>query len=386
VNFPPRMLLAASLLLGGGSGLSAQSGEFPPIVGAASFPHAPPLAAADGAPAAAPAVPGRVFAPAETIAIVGDQHILAGDLLGEINQMLAPYIGKAPEDELEAQRQILMKQLLPSVVENKILYLEFLRHIPPQRLPEVRKKLDEEFDAEKLERALERAKVNSPQELDAILRRFGSSLEKQRRSHMEQKLGRAMLGKEIDYNPEVTHEEMLAYYRAHAAEFDVVGQARWEQLTVRFENHPSKQAAWEKIAGMGNEVLRGAPLSAVAKRHSESPTAAEGGQYDWVTRGSLASTQLDAAIFTLPTGKLSPIIEDNRGFHIVRVLERTEDSRVDFVQAQEQIKEKLRKEKIQAQVMAYVENLKAKTRVWTVFDDETAVAEQSATSPRPRSR
>src|SRR5688572_31556795 len=223
----------------------------------------PPIAAAEEAP---PVSAGRIFEPAETIAIVGDQHILAGDLLGDINQMLQQYIGKAPEDELNVQRRLLMKQMLPMVIENKILYLEFLRKVPKDKLDEVRKSLYAEFDEEKLGPAMTKANVNSPAEMDRLLRRFGDSLDKQRQKYMEQKLGRAMLGREIDYKPEITHEEMLEYYRTHAEEFDVPARARYEQLTVRVSSKQPQEAAWAKLAGMGNEVLRGAKFEAVAKK------------------------------------------------------------------------------------------------------------------------
>jgi parvulin-like peptidyl-prolyl isomerase len=331
----------------------------------------------------APPAQARIFAPAETVAVVGDQHILAGDMLGEINQMLAPYIGKAPEDQIEEQRQKLMRQMLPGMVESKILYLEFLRQVPPERFKDVQQKLYDEFDSEKLEAAMERAKVNSPAELDDLLRRYGSSLEKQRRAYMEQKLGRAMLGKEIDFQAEVTHDAMLNYYHTHSNEFAVAGRAKWEQLSVKFENHPSKEEAWRKIAAMGNEVLRGAPLAAVAKRHSEAPSAAEGGQNDWVTKGSLASTEIDEALFSLPLNRLSQIIDDGKGFHIIRILDREDAHQIDFVDAQAEIKDKLKKEKVQQQVMAYVERLKARTNVWTVFDEKAAgETEQTADNNR----
>jgi hypothetical protein len=192
-----------------------------------------------------------------------------------------------------------------------------------------------------------------------------------------------MLGKEINFQVEITHEEMLRYYHAHGEEFAVPARAKWEQLSVRFDNHPSKDAAWQKIAGMGNEVLRGAPLAAVAKRHSEAPNAAEGGQHDWITRGSLASVKIDEAVFTLPPNRLSQIIEDERGFHIVRILDREDAHQIDFVEAQADIKEKLKKQKVQEQVMAYVDRLKARTRVWTVFDDQAQdQSEQTANNKR----
>ncbi len=324
----------------------------------------------------------RIFAATETIAIVGDQHILAGELLGQIDQMLAPYKGKVPEEEFNAQRQLLMKQMLPAMVENKILYLEFLRKIPRDKLGEIQQRLYDEFDEQKLEPAMGRAKVNSPAELDQMLRANGSSLEKQRRAYMEQTLGRSMMWKDINRNPDITHDEMLDYYRDHATEFDIQAKAKWEQLSVRLSNHNSPEEAWAKIAEMGNEVLRGAKFEAVAKKHSEAPSAAEGGQNDYVTKGSLASEPLDNAIFTLPTGQLSQIIIDDKGFHIIRVIERQDATRVEFVSAQGQIKEKLAQQKREKQIEAFVNNLKAKTSVWTIYDDEPPATPTASTAKR----
>jgi len=325
----------------------------------------------------APPAP-RVFAETETVAVVGNQHILAGDLLGEINQRLLPYVGKVPDEQLNEQRQIMMRQLLPVVVENKILYQEFLRKVPPDKLAEVKKNLFEEFDKEKLEPAMTQAKVNSPAEMDQLLRKYGSSLEKQRMAYMENKLGRAMIGREINQKPEITHDEMLAYYHSHAADFDVPAKAKYEQLMVRFSSHVTaddasgKREAWVKLAAMGNEVLRGAQFDAVAKKHSEAPNAEQGGKSDWVGKGSLASAPIDEAVFSLPVGLLSQIIEDDRGFHILRVTERVDAHRVEFIAAQAEIKEKLKKQKVQKQIEEAVVKLKAKTTVWTIYDNEVA--------------
>ena len=73
---------------------------------------------------------------------------------------------------------------------------------------------------------------------------------------------------------------------------------------------------------MGNAVLRGASFAVVARRESNGPRAEDGGRYDWTNQGSLASEKLDHAIFSLPVDVMSDIIEDQFGFHIVRVVER----------------------------------------------------------------
>ena len=73
--------------------------------------------------------------------------------------------------------------------------------------------------------------------------------------------------------------------------------------------------------------------------------------------------------FSLPPGRLSQIMEDDEGFHIIRVIEREDATRVEFVKAQVEIKEKIRKEKIRAQVEEFVAELKQRTTVWSVFDN-----------------
>jgi parvulin-like peptidyl-prolyl isomerase len=142
-------------------------------------------------------------------------------------------------------------------------------------------------------------------------------------------------------------------------------------LSVRFDKFPAERDAYAALAAMGNEVyLGGAALSAVAKRSSQEPEAENGGQHAWTNRGSLASKPLDEAIFSLPLDRLSEIIRDDRGLHIVRVLERTEDSYTPFLEAQVEIKEKIKNERRTAEVMAYLEKIRGNIRVWTIYDGE----------------
>ena len=258
-------------------------------------------------------------------------------------------------------------------IETKLLYLDFLRSLPDDKrkdiLPNIQKRAEEQFYEKQLPDALKRAQLNSSIELDAELRKFGSSLAAQRQMFVERILGQSVLGQKIDYEPEVTHQEMLDYYREHAEQYEVPARARWEKLTVRFDRHAGRAEAWAALAAMGNEVLRGAPLEAVARRSSQDVDAPQGGYHDWTTYGSLASEVLNRAIFSLPVGKLSERLEDQRGFHIVRVIQREEAGRVPFLEAQVDIKEAIRKEKVRQQVTEYVTKLRNEIPVWTIFDD-----------------
>jgi hypothetical protein len=312
-----------------------------------------------------PPPPANVFTPGQIIAWVGDEPIQVGDVMPMVE-----------------------RQSLKGAIELKLLYLDFVRGIPADKrtefLPKIKAKAEEQFYQKQVPQALEKAKVGSIPELDAQLRQFGSSLAQQKAAFVERALGQSVLQQKINYEPEVTHQEMLTYYHEHQREFERQAQARWEKLTVRSDRLPNKAEAWAALGNIGNEVLRGAPLNAVAKRSSQGVDAADGGYHDWTTQGALASDVLDQAIFSLPVGQLSERLEDKEGFHIVRVIERRDAGRIPFVDAQVEIKEKLKKEKIRKQTEDYVVRLRKEIRVWTIFGDDPAAEVKTATRPDER--
>jgi hypothetical protein len=185
---------------------------------------------------------------------------------------------------------------------------------------------------------------------------------------------------------EIPHADMIAWYQNHLADYDYPARARYEVLTVKMGLKRSRRQAWDMLATMGNEVLAGRPFAEVAKARSEGPTATAGGTCDWTSRGSLASKALDEAIFSLPIGQLSTIIEDGETLHIVRVVERQEAGRTPFLEAQVAIRDTLRDERRKKALDEYLAKLRGRTPVWTVFDgdDSPRVADAQRTDSQPR--
>jgi hypothetical protein len=171
---------------------------------------------------------------------------------------------------------------------------------------------------------------------------------------------------------------MIAWYQNHLDEYEFPAKARFEQLTVKITAAHPRGQAWSMLAAMGNEVMQGKPFADVARGGSEGPTAANGGAYDWTTKGSLVSKMVDDAVFTLPVGQLSAILEDGPALHIVRVTERTDAGRTSFIEAQVAIRDKLQDEHRKREMDEYLVAVRARTPVWTIFDDEP-----EAGSPQP---
>ena len=131
------------------------------------------------------------------------------------------------------------------------------------------------------------------------------------------------------------------------------------------------------LAEMGDEVLRGKQFADVAKARSQGLTADKGGQRDWTSKGALRSNVLDEAIFGLPVGTMSRILEDEDGFHIIRVIERKEAGAVPVKDAQVEIKNKLKEERSKKQTSAYLDKLRGETAAWTILDNDSEPPEDS---------
>ena len=126
----------------------------------------------------------------------------------------------------------------------------------------------------------------------------------------------------------------------------------------------------------GTRCSGGTPLAQVARAQSDGSTALSGGFRDWISKGSFAAEKVDQALFGLPIGQLSPILESETGFYIVRVLDRQEITRKPFADVQDEIKKKIREEKVSAKYKEYLAKLRRQTPISTIFDDSDAAAER----------
>ncbi|MDD4266746.1 MAG: peptidyl-prolyl cis-trans isomerase [Pirellulales bacterium] len=314
---------------------------------------------------------------AQVLARVGSEVVLGSEVLPKINEKLSTVKGldKIPADQLERQRELLVRQLLQSQIDLKLIYVDAKRTLPPEAIENISKHLSNRFAEVEVANRMKELKLASRRELEAQLGQWGTSLEREKRAFIEKAIAQQwvveMLRKEEE---QIRHDELLAYYQEHAEDYEHPARVRWEHLAVKFSRHPDKREAWQLIAAMGNEVMQGRPFADVARQRSEGATAMRGGQRDWITRGSLKSALLDQALFTLPPGQLSRILQDEEGFHIVRVIEREDAHRTPFEETQAEIREKMLAERKEARLKELVQRLREEIPVWTIFDGKTADA------------
>ncbi|TWU47706.1 peptidylprolyl isomerase [Rubripirellula reticaptiva] len=334
--------------------------------------------------------------PAAIVAVVGQTPILLGDLMpkveAKINEAIEKTGQQVPEDKLQFFKVNLLRQSLAQAIQNKMMREAFLIDQVGTEAADKRREADDKltsrarkmfYDSE-LPELLKQYKTEDPSELDKLLREKGSSLASRQREFVDQMLGHLYIRSKVDREPNVSISEINEYYHINADSFHRPTRARWEQMSVMFFRFPTRDDAYAAIAEMGREAYFGGNMQAVAREKSQEPFANKGGLHDWTTKGSLASAKLDQQIFSIPTNAMSEIIEDEEGLHIVRVLERIEAGNVPLSEVQDEIRTKIRAEKISKSQREVMESMQHRIAVWSMFPDDAPGAKPLPTSVASR--
>jgi nitrogen fixation protein NifM len=155
----------------------------------------------------------------------------------------------------------------------------------------------------------------------------------------------------------VSDTDVELYYQYHPDQFrhPETRQARHILVTIN-EDIPenTRSAAGKRITEIAARLKKEpGRFEEQALKHSECPTALEGGKLGELPRGKLFP-ELDAVLFALKPGEVSDVVESSLGFHVLRCDAVSEEKVLGFAQAQTSIRkvlEKKRKRAVQQQWM-----------------------------------
>ena len=301
---------------------------------------------------------------AETVARVGTEVILGCDILPEAKKVayfeirdklksLSPEErAKITPQQLQAEQEAIVKQVFPMILDQYVrytlLYCDFASGRKKEEIQMFEKRLGDSFEEHELPKLMKQFECDNRMELNTALERLiGSSIDREKALSVRKMFGQIMISGTIkEAEGECTHDEMLTYYNDNKAEFFHKSRAKWLQLTVNVTPNLPTDQAMNKIVWMGNQVAaNGIAIERVARDHSDGLTAKDGGFNDWINKGALVSDALENAVFQMPIGTLSPIIQDRNAFHIIKVLDREEEYYTPFLKAQTDIKKKIKEQR-----------------------------------------
>lgn len=307
----------------------------------------------------------------EVVGKVDGQVIFARECLDAVRPQFEQAREQLPAEAFEKLRTELIRRELPKVIERKILAAEARRHLAEPQMKQLRQVAERDF-LKKLRGVLQEGPRASESELAEKLREQGLSFEQLRARHEEEFLARQYARAKISDRSNLSRRELMSNYEAHKDEYARPARVKWQHLEVSASASRDRKAARRKADELSALLDEGADFGMLARWKSDGPTAAQGGLWDWTTRGSIAARRVDAFLFQGEVGSVSPVLEGPDGFHLVKVLVREPARFVPFSEVQDEIRDRLEREKRAAATEKLLVDLYANAHVETIFDDDPA--------------
>jgi len=126
----------------------------------------------------------------------------------------------------------------------------------------------------------------------------------------------------------VIYQEIKDYFYSIAADSLPLIATEYEVaqiVKIPIISEEEKNAIKERLNGFRERALKGDNFSTLARMYSEDPgSASKGGDIGFTERGDLYP-EFEKDAYALKPGEISPVVETEAGFHIIRMLERRGD-------------------------------------------------------------
>lgn len=169
----------------------------------------------------------------------------------------------------------------------------------------------------------------------------------------------ALLDKVASAVPAVTTVDAEIYYRLHPEAFDRPEARQLRHILITFENDRQKAKAASQLEALRSTVKNVEKFSQAALRHSQCPTAMDGGKLGIVKRQQLYA-ELEPAAFALAEGEISGVLESPIGLHILRCDEIFPSGMLPFAEACPRIVERLTDKRRREAQRAWIKGLAAR--------------------------
>ncbi len=341
----------------------------------AAAPKTPSTPSAPAAPAPIEADPGKMVLD-RVVASVNDEAITLSEVQEEgqpvIRKIFQDYVGPERDRRVEEAQQRLMQDL----IERRLMY-------------QVAKKEGMLPASTEVQGAIEELKKNNnvsdDEQFRALLKSEGLTLEQIRRSIGERLAIGRLLARQIRSAIIVSEDELQKYYAEHTADFRRQPEAEIFHVHFPVDEKTGRDAAKGRAESALASIRGGADFVQVAKQALGRPSD-EILEPLMVHKGDLAA-QIEAAAFSTKPGEVSPLIETDSGWHLIKVLRVRADTVAPFAEVRDAIRDRLFQEKFEAKRREWLSDLRNRSSI-QVFIKEGEItgahaAKEGESQPHP---
>lgn len=177
-----------------------------------------------------------------------------------------------------------------------------------------------------------------------------------------------LVEKDIVPKATVTEAEAKKFYDENPEKFKNPESVKASHILVGVDANASaadKAKAREKAEALLKRVKAGEDFAEIAKKESTCPSAPQGGDLGYFTKGQMVP-EFEKAAFDLKPGEVSGIVETKFGYHIIKLVDKKPAGTVTFDDSKQMISDYLKSNKIQKEISALVEKLKKEGKIETM--------------------
>ncbi len=290
------------------------------------------------------------------VAVVNEEIIL----LSELNERMEPYVQRIHQQDfsLEQERQMIYKvreEILNRLIDEKLTDQEIKRN-------------DIQVDSAEIDNTIERIKAANSftdEDLRSYLEQEQMTMGEYRDKIKEQVLRTRLVNYEVKSKIVVTEEDIRSYYDAHPEIYG--GKIRYHLRNIlmqvpAYSTDAEKSEIRRQMEDLRAQVLSGSDFAALARAHSQGPTASDGGDIGMIDKKTL-SPQIQAALDGLSQGHPTEVLDTDQGYQLffLEAIDRTQG--IPLEKARDEIHQKLFTEVVDKKFLSWLEDLRSQSHI-----------------------
>ena len=301
----------------------------------------------------------------EIVARVNNSIVTRADLRKAREQLFAEARQQQDPTAAEQSAREHQKDLLRDLIDQQLLI---------QKAAELGITADTDL-VKRLDDLRKQMNADSMEDLEKAAQAQGISFEDFKQNLKNNILTQKVIGQEVGGHITVTNQEIQQYYDQHKNEMEKPEQVRLSEILVSTQTAaavkntkgetalpetPSPEAvaqAQAKADQIYDMLKKGGNFDELAKKYSNGPTAAVGGDLEYFKRGTL-SKDLETQVFQLTAGQYTQPIRTNQGFVILKVTEHQKAGVPPLKEVENQINEQIYVQKMQPALREYLTKLR----------------------------
>jgi peptidyl-prolyl cis-trans isomerase SurA len=291
----------------------------------------------------------------EIVARVNNQIITRSEYLRSKEQLKQEAQQQDPTnaDKIVAERD---KDVLRDLIDQQLL-LEKGKDLGITADTEVIKRMDQ---------MRKEMNLDSMEDLEKAATAQGVSFEDFKQNLRNQIITQQVIGREVGQRMSISKEEEQKFYDEHKNQLEQPEQIRLSEILVSTEKKSNDAiveesqlvgAAQAKAGDLLAQIRKGAAFDDIAKKNSDGPTAAQGGDLGYFKRGTLAK-ELEDKTFAMKPGEVSDVIRTKQGFVILKVAEHQMAGIPPLSQIEPKVQDAIYMQKLQPALRAYLTKLR----------------------------